>query len=998
VFRSKAALKSLSAVEMEIMPKPTLARRFAIALLLLFLLANSARTADIPEWLPRYDMHIRLDVEERRVAVTERVTWTNRHCRPAEDLTFTVYPRYQVPKEDLALVAKTLELLRTAPSDAIDGVGRRLTVERIMLGDQPLAFHYRGDMQTALVVPLPHCVRQGEQITVEITFVLDLPEKQGRWGYYQGITFLANWYPMLAFYDEKGWQPTPFVPWHQPFFNEAGVYSVWLELPKDQKVASSGTLREEAELPDGFKRMHLLSPCARDFAIVSSNRFVELSGDAEGTKVRVLALPEHEHLARKALEVACEAIPMYNRWFGRYPFEEFDIAESHFPWNGNECAGMIMIDARVFSMPHMGEMYIDHLVSHETLHQWWYNVVGTNGYCETWMDEALACYFTARRLQAKYGFNAPMLNIPHWLEACVPNLYHENYRFSGMYNTIAHKEDTPTIQPLPLFGNVFTLFSMTYDRGAKLLGMIADRLGDAAFMDFMRLVYCKYQFRIIRVTDFQHELEQYTGRSWDEFFGQWFYGKGMSDWAVEDVKLRHTEAGTWTARVVLQQKAEFTEQTVLGVKFQCDGPYEIHLPIIPAPGPIDIDDPPTHIETLSDGKTVVVDMELPMEPAQISVDPDQVLPDSNPANNHWKPPIRWRIAPLYTNLDETDLMTDYDKWNVTMGPWIGLTNPAFGQVPYAGFRAGAYRLQEFVGGLYAGYNAYNGDVRLGGDALIQNWPWPNVDLGFQADHSVTPELSHVPKTIGIAFGRYVFHQTPSLYMEPMEYLEVYSRTGAIFWPGNFGGRADFGRFQDVGAIGLLYNRNYLTPYWDPEAGYRCWINYECGKDINNEQETFQRVQGELSYVQSMPCGLGYISDTRLAFRAYGGIGEPNSAQLFQLGGPNRIRGLNWNTRDGNAVWIATAEWRFPIWRDLDYDLCDHVLRTRHIYGVAYYDTGEVFIDGHTIGGIVHSLGTGLRLDMAVFSFIERFTLRLDIAKVMRTNEPVQVWFGLSHAF
>src|SRR5205807_1770105 len=147
---------------------------------------------------------------------------------------------------------------------------------------------------------------------------------------------------------------------------------------------------------------------------------------------------------------------------------------------------------------------------------------------------------TARRLQAKYGYNPAMLRLPQWCEPLVPNLYHENYRFSGMYNTVRHKEYTPTCQPLPDFGNVFTLFSMTYDRGAKLLGMITERLGDAAFMDFMRIVYAKYQFRVIRVADFQRELEQYTGRSWKEFFDQWFFAKGMSDWAVEKVKVVDT--------------------------------------------------------------------------------------------------------------------------------------------------------------------------------------------------------------------------------------------------------------------------------------------------------------------------------------------------------------------------------------------------------------------------------------------------------------------------
>ena len=50
------------------------------------------------------------------------------------------------------------------------------------------------------------------------------------------------------------------------------------------------------------------------------------------------------------------------------------------------------------------------------------------------------------------------------------------------------------------------------------------------------------------------------------------------------------------------------------------------------------------------------------------------------------------------------------------------------------------------------------------------------------------------------------------------------------------------------------------------------------------------------------------------------------------------------------------------------------------------------------GQVAHALGAGVRLDVAVFSFIERATLRLDAAKTLNDNTPFQFWFGLQHAF
>ena len=37
-----------------------------------------------------------------------------------------------------------------------------------------------------------------------------LPPKQGRWGQWHGMTFLAQWLPVVAFYDATGWHnPIP---------------------------------------------------------------------------------------------------------------------------------------------------------------------------------------------------------------------------------------------------------------------------------------------------------------------------------------------------------------------------------------------------------------------------------------------------------------------------------------------------------------------------------------------------------------------------------------------------------------------------------------------------------------------------------------------------------------------------------------------------------------------------------------------------------------------
>src|SRR5262249_3405913 len=156
----------------------------------------------------------------------------------------------------------------------------------------------------------------------------------------------------------------------------------------------------------------------------------------------------------------------------------------------------------------------------------------------------------------------------------------------------------------------------------------------AGMLDFMRLVYHKYAFRILRVADFQRELEAYTGRSWEEFFQNWLYSPGMCDWCLEEARVEPLAGGTprlgrriaallavacfdtsperqrrdgpvagapglcrsgprWQpckVTVLLRQKGQCTEPTVLGFRLQDGDGYQVRVPIVPAAGAVLLDD------------------------------------------------------------------------------------------------------------------------------------------------------------------------------------------------------------------------------------------------------------------------------------------------------------------------------------------------------------------------------------------------------------------------
>ncbi len=122
--------------------------------------------------------------------------------------------------------------------------------------------------------------------------------------------------------------------------------------------------------------------------------------------------------------------------------------------------------------------------------------------------------------------------------------------------------------------------------------------------------------------------------------------------------------------------------------------------------------------------------------------------------------------------------------------------------------------------------------------------------------------------------------------------------------------------------------------------------------------------------------------------------------LFRLGGGRRLRALDLSQQLGSSVWLSTLEWRYPLWREVDRDLLDHVVGIRNILGAIFYDVGESYLRGRG-GPVVHGVGVGLRIDTALFAFLERATIRIDLAQPLGLGSKVGgpiLWFGLNQVF
>jgi hypothetical protein len=90
--------------------------------------------------------------------------------------------------------------------------------------------------------------------------------------------------------------------------------------------------------------------------------------------------------------------------------------------------------------------------------------------------------------------------------------------------------------------------------------------------------------------------------------------------------------------------------------------------------------------------------------------------------------------------------------------------------------------------------------------------------------------------------------------------------------------------------------------------------------------------------------------------------------------------------------------RVPVLKTPECDVCDHIAGLRSVYLAGFYDVGEIYANGDSVGGVAHALGLGVRLDVVFLSLLERTSLRFDVAKALNEQSTTQMWFGVLQPF
>jgi Aminopeptidase N len=257
---------------------------------------------------------------------------------------------------------------------------------------------------TVLWIPLDQPLVPNESMTLSYDFTAKIPTVADRYGLYNGIFNVTNFYPILAEYADGEWSHAPYYQMGECFYSEISDYDVRLTVPADFLVATTGT--ETGKQDNGETVTYTYNaPCVRDFVFSASDVFGIVDATYDGVHVNVLYNKKNppannmKASLNASLGAARDSLAAFGDAFGKYPYSELDIILAPIEAGGMEYPNLIIIEdslcpSGLLEYSTSEDIYrdLEVCIAHEIGHQWFMGIVGSNSGMQPWQDESITSY------------------------------------------------------------------------------------------------------------------------------------------------------------------------------------------------------------------------------------------------------------------------------------------------------------------------------------------------------------------------------------------------------------------------------------------------------------------------------------------------------------------------------------------------------------------------------------------------------------------------------
>ncbi len=365
--------------------------------------------------------------------------------------------------------------------------------------------------RSVLRLPLGEPLGPGERVVIRLSYRVRVPEgvggNYGILGYTDEILALAHIYPMVAVYDDEGWNLEIPPDIGDLVYADSSFYVVQVTAPPDLVLATSG-VEIEREESEGLRRTVYAAGPARDFYLAGSRRYEEVTTEFGPVTVRSFTLPEFAAAGAEALRYAVTALEAFEDRFGPYPYREFDLVSTPTLALGIEYPGIVAMAQRMYDPQDRSGAgrWLEGVTAHEVAHQWFYAVVGNDQLDEPWLDEAMAQYATLEYYGSVFG----------------PGGY------NGFRDTLVdrwwgvNQAAIPIGLPVRAFdGRSYS--AIVYGRGPLFIEALAEQMGPQAFDAFLRDYYSQHLWGIATTESFRAAAEAACACDLTDLFQAWVY-------------------------------------------------------------------------------------------------------------------------------------------------------------------------------------------------------------------------------------------------------------------------------------------------------------------------------------------------------------------------------------------------------------------------------------------------------------------------------------------
>jgi len=357
-----------------------------------------------------------------------------------------------------------------------------MDIDSVLLGGENFTQSINVNLTRASLIPDEKM--ELNRKTVRIYFTTYIPASGDRLFQSGDEYMLGDWFPSPALLNKDG---TWYNPAYGAFAEPVGAYfqyEVDFILPNIFRVAAP-VKSEQTTINDTLSSRHYSFGPAHDFVLALSPRYVIDSSDINGTNVRIYYRDYEKPIVERIKTAVRYTLEFMNKNVGKYAYDDLTYALV----NATDAGGVEYPGFVVLASPRgalMATRFYETLVVHETVHQWFYGMIGSDQVEAPWMDESITNYFMHKIFLRYWGRDANLLEF-----AGLKFSERDNLRALTQAIAAPGAVDDPTYA----FVNESDYYGIIYFKGSLALETFDNILGDSLSVIFWQLYFELYRFK-----------------------------------------------------------------------------------------------------------------------------------------------------------------------------------------------------------------------------------------------------------------------------------------------------------------------------------------------------------------------------------------------------------------------------------------------------------------------------------------------------------------------